>query len=204
MVKPMKLHIGLCAALLAIATCVVEAADLRQEVKQGPVLRAVRTAEPEYKKAAELIQGAEFIVVGEVVDQHPRLTNDSSQVLTEYTVEVSRVLVGDSSRIAPRQRLIARVPGGHLQVEGVAVEFEALDFPIIPWLVPHLFFLERDAADGYRIRGGSQGVWELLPNGRVRSHHPDVKHHPIPLHFNQRPLEFLLDEVNDTLKRGRR
>ncbi len=204
MVKPMKLHIGVCAALLTTATCVVGAADLRQEVKQGPVLRAIRTAEPEYKKAAELIQGAEFIVVGEVVDQHPRLTSDASQVLTEYTVEVSRVLVGDSSRIAPGQRLIARVPGGHLQVNGVAVEFEALDFPTIPWLVPHLFFLERDAADGYRIRGGSQGVWELLPNGRVRSHHPDVKHHPVPLHFNQRPLEFLLDEVNDTLKRGRR
>ncbi len=180
------------------------AADLREEVKRGPVLRAIRTAEPEYKKAAELIQGAEFIVVGEVVDQHPRLSSDAGEVLTDYTIEVSRVLVGDSSRIAPGQRLIARVPGGHLQVNGVAVEFEALDFPAIPWLVPHLFFLERDADDGYRIRGGSQGVWELLANGRVRSHHPDVKHHPVPLHFNQRPLEFMLDEVNDTLKRGKR
>ncbi len=70
--------------------------------------------------------------------------------------------------------------------------------------MPHVFFLERDADDGYRIRGGSQGVWELQANGRVRSHHPDVKHVKVPLHFNQRPLEFMLDEVNDTLKKGKR
>ena len=177
---------------------------MRQEVKQGPVLRAIRTAEPEFKKSAELIQGADFILVGEVLDQRVRLSSHSSQVVTEYTVEVSRVLVGDSSRIAPGQRLIARVPGGHLQVDGVAVEFEALDFPTIPWLVPHLFLLERDAGVAYRIRGGSLGVWELQPNGRVRSRHPDVKHHPVPLHFNQRPLDFMLDEVNATLKKEKR
>ena len=192
------------AALLLAAASLAAAADLRQEVKQGPVLRAIRTAEPEFKKSAEFIQGADFILIGEVLDQRVLLSSDASQVLTEYTVEVSRVLVGDASRIAPGQRLIARVPGGHLQVNGVAVEFEALDFPTIPWLVPHLFFLERDADDAYRIRGGSQGVWELQPNGRVRSHHPDVKHHQVPLHFNQRPLEFMLDEINDTLKRGKR
>ncbi len=180
------------------------AADLREEVKRGPVLRAIRTAEPEYKKAAELIHGTDVILVGEVLDNRALLSRDGSAVLTEYTVEVSRILVGNPAGLAPGTRIRARVAGGHLLVDGVAVEFEALDFPTIPWLVPHLFFLERDADDGYRIRGGSQGVWELLPNGRVRSHHPDVKHHPVPLHFNQRPLEFMLDEVNDTLKRGKR
>ena len=199
----MKTCAHLAAALLVVATPTA-AADLRQEVKQGPVLRAIRTAEPEFKKSAELIQGADFILVGEVLNQRPRLSSDASQVLTEYTIEVTRVLVGDSSRVAPGQRLVARVPGGHLQVDGVAVELEALDFPTIPWLVPHVFFLERDAGDAYRIRGGSQGVWELQPNGQVRSHHPDVKHHQVPLHFNQRPLEFMLDEINHTLKRGKR
>ena len=180
------------------------AADLRQEVKRGPVLRAIRTAEPEYKKAAELILGADFIVVGQVVDQQPRLSSDASRVITEYTIEISRVLIGDASRLAPGHRITVRVPGGHLLVDGVAVEFEALDFPSIPWLVPHVFYLEQDSDGGYRIRGGSQGVWELLPNGRVRSHHPDVKHTRVPLHFNQRPLEFMLDEVNDTLRKGKR
>ena len=197
-------HVAVALLVSPIFVAAAGAADLRQVVKQGPVLRPVLTAEPEYKKAAELIRGTDIILIGEVLDNRPRLTPDGAQVLTEYTIEVSRVLIGDSNSIAPGQHLIVRVPGGHLQVDGVAVEFEALDFPTIPWLVPHVFFLERDADDAYRIRGGAQGVWELQANGRVRSHHPDVKHHPVPLHFNQRPLEFMLDEVNDTLKKGKR
>lgn len=190
--------------LVALLATTVAAADLRQEVKQGPVLRAIRTAEPEYKKASELIHGTDIILVGEVLDNRARLNRDTSAVLTEYTIEVSRVLVGDSAGVAPGRRILARVAGGHLLVDGVAVEFDALDFPTIPWLVPHVFFLERDPDGGYRIRGGSQGVWELQANGRVRSHHPDVKHFKVPLHFNQRTLEFMLDEVNDTLKKGKR
>ena len=199
----MKTCARLAVALLA-AVGLAAAADLRQEVKQGPVLRAIRTAEPEYKKAAELILGTDVILVGEVLDNRALLSRDGSAVLTEYTVEVSRILVGDPAGVAPGQRIRARVAGGHLLVDGVAVESDALDFPTIPWLVPHVLFLEHDADDGYRIRGGSQGVWELQANGRVRSHHPDVRHFKVPLHFNQRPLEFMLDEVNDTLKKGKR
>lgn len=199
----MRIWLSLAVAFLAVAAS-ASGADLRQEVKQGPVLRPLRTAEPEYKKASELIHGTDIILVGEVLDNRPQLSSDGSTVLTEYTIEVSRILVGDSAGIAPGQRIRARVAGGHLLVDGVAVEFEALDFPTIPWLVPHVFFLERDADRGYRVRGGSQGVWELQANGRVRSHHPDVKHFKVPLHFNQRPLEFMLDEVNDALKKGKR
>ncbi|HXE76491.1 MAG TPA: hypothetical protein VNN18_12775 [Candidatus Xenobia bacterium] len=190
--------------LVALLASAAPAADLRQEVKHGPVLRALRTAEPEYKRAAELILGTDFIVIGQVVNQQPHLSSDASQVLTEYTIEVSRVLVGDAKAMAPGALIGARVRGGHLLVDGVAVEFEALDCPPIPWLVPHVFYLEHDAEGGYRIRGGSQGVWELLPSGRVRSHHPDVKHTKVPLHFNQRPLEFMLEEVNETLRKGKR
>src|SRR5512145_301686 len=104
--------------LVALLATTVAAADLRQEVKQGPVLRAIRTADPEYKKAAELIQGTDVILVGEVLDNRAHLSRDGNAVLTEYTIEVGRILVGDPAGLAPGQRIRARVAGGHLQVDG--------------------------------------------------------------------------------------
>lgn len=202
----MRIPLGICLLALLnelpLGAQQAAAGGLRQEVRGGPVLRVIATATPQFKKSAELINGADLIVVGEVLDDRARLTEDGAGVFTDYTVELQRVIADASGRVAPGQRLTLTRPGGQLHVEGVAVNFETLDFPPLPWLVAHLLFLREDGAGRWRLWGGVQGVWRLLPNGRVRSHLSRPQDMWVTLHFNQRELEFVLKEI-ERMRRGK-
>ena len=170
-----------------MATVPAAAGDLRQEVKQGPVLRAIQTAEPEFPGLGPLIIQSDLVVVGEVVAERARLSDDGSLVLTDYTVVVREMLARPEPdrvpAVAAGQRITVTRRGGQMRVEGVAVNIEALDFPRLEWLVPYVFFL-KTAGDAYELHGGAQGVWRMR-DGRVYSHLPDTSAMPVRRLYNR-------------------
>lgn len=183
----MRVFAGLVVSLAITASAPAAAGDLRQEVKQGPVLRTFATAQPEYPGLGPLIIQSDLVIVGEVVAERARLSDDGTQVLTDYTVVVRELLARPEpervAAVAPGQRIVVTKPGGQMQVEGVAVSVEALDFPRLEWLVPYVFFLKQ-AGGGYEPHGGAQGVWRMR-DGRVYSHLPDGSTLPVRRLYNR-------------------
>ncbi len=120
----MKLCARLTSALLLAATAAA-AADLREEVKRGTVLRAITTAGPELPGLGPLILQSDVVAVGEVVAERARLSDDGSEVLTDYTVVVREMLARPEPDRVPAvsagQRITVTRRGGHMQVEGMAV-----------------------------------------------------------------------------------
>ncbi len=149
----------LCSLFVASITF-AQTGDLRQAAKSGPVVRQVLTAGDEFKDGGALIIPCELVVVGQIVDEQPRLAADGAVVLTDYTIEVGEVWIDPKGRVAPGQQVVVSHPGGQMQVDGVPVRIETPDFEPLDWLVPYIFFLDA-AADGYRFRGGAQGVWAV-------------------------------------------
>lgn len=153
---------------LVAGLALAQAGDLRQAAKSGPVVRQVPTAGDEFQDRIALVGPAALVVAGQIVNEKPRLAADGSVVLTDYTLEVSEVWIDPKGRTAPGQRLVVSNPGGQMRLEGVPVRVETPDFEPLAWLVPYIFFLDA-AEDGYRFRGGAQGVWAVRA-GRVYSH----------------------------------
>jgi hypothetical protein len=139
------------------------------------VLRTITTASPELPGLGPLILQSDVVVVGEVVAERARLSQDGSEVLTDYTVVVREMLARPEPDRVPAvsigQRITITRRGGQMLVDGAAVSVEALDCPRFPWLVPYVFFLKQ-AGDRYELHGGAQGVWQIR-NDRVYSHLPD-------------------------------
>ena len=187
MAAPMRTVVLCLLASCLLATLPAAAGDLREEVKQGPLLRAIRTAEPEFPGLGPLIINSDIVVVGEVVAERARLADDGSLVLTDYTVVVRELLARPEPdrvpAVAPGQRITITARGGQMRVEGVAVNIEALDFPRLEWLVPYVFFLKQAGA-AYEPHGGAQGVWRLR-DGRVYSHLPDTSAMPVRRLYNR-------------------
>ncbi len=187
MTSSMKIPASLVVSLLLAASAPAAAGDLRQEVKNGPVLRVIRTAEPEFPGLGPFIIQSDLVIVGEVVAERARLADDGSVVLTDYTVVVRELLARPEPERVPAvsagQRITLTTPGGQMRVEGVAVNIEALDFPRLEWLVPYVFFLPQ-AGDTYEPHGGAQGVWRIR-NGRVYSHLPETAPLPVRRLYNR-------------------
>ena len=184
----MKITCGNALLLLVFAAAVPAAAgDLRQEVKQGPLLLGIRTAEPEFPGLGPLIINSDLVVVGEVVAERARLADDGSLVLTDYTVAVRELLARPEPdrvpAVAAGQHITVIARGGQMRVEGVAVNVEALDFPRLEWLVPYVFFL-KTASGAYEPHGGAQGVWRMR-DGRVYSHLPEDAGLPVRRLYNR-------------------
>ncbi len=195
----MKLCARLTAALLLAATAAA-AADLREVVKGGPVLRAITTAGPELPGLGPLILQSDMVVVGEVVAERARLSDDGSEVLTDYTVVAREMLARPEPdrvpAVASGQRITVTKRGGQMQVEGVAVNIEALDCPRFEWLVPYVFFLKQ-AGNAYELHGGAQGVWRIR-DGRVYSHLPDGFELPVRRLYNRYSVKDLFLWVRGT------
>ena len=155
-------------SLLAAGIALAQTGDLRQAAKSGPVVRQVMTAGDEFKDGAALIIPCELVVVGQIVDEQPRLAADGAVVLTDYSIEVGEVWIDPKGRVAPGEQIVISHPGGQMRVEGVPVRVETPDFEPLEWLMPYIFFLD-PASDGYRFRGGAQGVWAVR-EGRAYSH----------------------------------
>jgi len=184
----MRVSVAILASLLtALGGLSASAADLREEIKQGPVLRVIQTASPELPGLGPLIIQSDVVVVGEVVAERPRLAEDGSIVLTDYTVVVREMLARPEPdrvpAVAAGQRITISKPGGQMQVGGVAVNVEALDFPRLEWLVPYVFFLKQ-TGDTYEPLGGAQGVWRMR-DGRVYSHLPEGSTLPVRRLYNR-------------------
>jgi len=162
-----RIRVVLCL-LFTSGVALAQTGDLRQAVKAGPVVRQVLTAGDEFKDRVALVGPAAIVVVGQIVGEQPRLADDGSVVLTDYTVEISEVWVDPEGRAAPGQQIVVSHPGGQMRVEGVAVRIETPDFGPLEWLLPYVFFLDA-APGGYRFRGGAQGVWAIR-DARVFSH----------------------------------
>jgi len=155
-------------SLFVVSFALAQTGDLRQAAKQGPVVRQVMTAGDEFKDGGALIIPCELVVVGQIVEEQPRLTVDGAIVLTDFTIEVSEVLIDPEGRVAPGERLVVSNPGGQMRVEGAPVRVETPDFEPLEWLVPYIFFLD-PTPESYRFRGGAQGVWAIR-DGRAYSH----------------------------------
>ena len=183
-------------SLLAAGIAFPQTGDLRQAAKLGPVVRQVMTAGDEFKDGAALIIPCELVVVGQIVDEQPRLAADGAVVLTEYTIEVSEVWIDPKGRVTPGQQLVVAHPGGEMRVESVPVRVETPDFEPLEWLVPYIFFLD-PAPDGYRFRGGAQGIWHIQ-DGRAYSHLTRKFDYTVRRLYNGNDLGFFARRVRNT------
>ena len=183
-------------SLFAVSLALAQGGDLRQAVKQGPVVRQVTTAGDEFKDGGALIIPCELVVVAQIVNEQPRLAADGSVVLTDYTIEVSEVWIDPKGRVAPGQQLVVAHPGGEMRVESVPVRIETPDFEPLDWLVPYIFFLD-PAPDGYRFRGGAQGVWAIR-DARAYSHLTRKYDYTVRRLYNGNELGFFSRRVRNT------
>ena len=183
-------------SLLAASIAFSQTGDLRQAARLGPAVRQVMTAGDEFKDGAALIIPCELVVVGQIVDEQPRLAADGAVVLTEYTIEVSEVWIDPKGRVTPGQPLVVARPGGEMRVEGAPVRIETPDFEPLDWLVPYIFFLD-PAPDGYRFRGGAQGIWHIQ-DGRAYSHLTRKFDYTVRRLYNGNDLGFFERRVRNT------
>jgi hypothetical protein len=194
-----RLAFVLAFAFAALSAPTTHAQDLRQAAKQGPVTRAARASEPELADGAALILPCELVVVAQVVDEQARLSDDAAHVLTDYTLEISEVVIDPKRRLPSlreNRRLVVTKLGGELLLDGLPVRVSTPDFPALPWLVPHVFFL--DATDaGLRFRGGAQGVWRL-EGGQAWSHLPRKFDFAVRRLYHGDPADVFLRRVRNT------
>src|SRR3989304_1482839 len=104
----------LCSLFVA-GVALAQTGDLRQAAKRGPVVRQVMTAGDEFKDGGALIIPCELVVVGQIVDEQPRLAAHGSVVLTDYTIEVSAVWIDPKGRVTPGQQPAVAPPGGAIR-----------------------------------------------------------------------------------------
>jgi hypothetical protein len=103
---------------------------------------------------AELVNGADAVVRGRVVDLQTRFDDTGRLVITEATVRVREVLVGE----AP-EYVTVRTVGG--EIGGFRVD--APGFPQLERRQHVVLMIEQnDRADGYRVRGYQQGHFEVV------------------------------------------
>lgn len=161
----------------------VIAPTLRDEVRKNGF--AWQISYPEDRALATfdlLISRSDLILRGRVVDEKTRLSKDELSVLTDYTVEVADLLKDPRHLTSVGGRLVVTKSGGNLLLEGKPVRIDTPNFPPIPWLTPHVFFIQRsDSADAqYYFTGVGIGVLaienrKISCQGRERQRHPATR-----------------------------
>ncbi len=81
-------------------------------------------------------------------------------------------------------RLVVTKSGGNLLLEGKPVRIDTPNFPPLPWLSPHVFFIKRsDSADAqYYFTGAGIGVL-AIENGKISCQGRERQRHPATREF---------------------
>ena len=171
----------LCSLDVAVAVRgQVSSPTLRDEVRKNGFVW--RTSYPEDRTLAtfdDLISRSDLILRGRVVDEKTRLSKDELSVFTDYTIEVVDLLKDPQHLTSVGSRLVVTKGGGNLLLDGKPVRVDTPNFPPIPWLTPHVFFVGRsDSADAqYYFTGAGIGVVAIEKSKTVCSG-PERRRHP--------------------------
>lgn len=156
------------------ASAQVRAPTLRDEVRQKGFVRT--STHPEARSLAtfdQLVGRSDLIICGRVVDERTRLSPDEYFVLTDYTIEVLEIFKDATHEAKVGDRLVVTKMGGNLVLEGKPVRMDTPEFPPIPWIAPHLFFVARwggaDAPAQYGFTGVAAGVF-AIHRGTIACH----------------------------------
>ncbi|MFQ5696178.1 MAG: hypothetical protein ACE5HB_09335 [Terriglobia bacterium] len=139
----------------------------------GRAQRTIRPATMTFHGLRQRRAASDLVVRGRVIGQTTTLSEDGSQLRTDYTLDVIDVLMAGGSGQGS-STLRVRVPGGNLLREDLVISVANELFPPLPWVREHVFFLLRDAHEEglYRFLGGAQGAFRRDHNNRTRCHLP--------------------------------
>ncbi|HXE74598.1 MAG TPA: hypothetical protein VNN18_03035 [Candidatus Xenobia bacterium] len=116
----------------------------------------------------DLVTRSNYIIRGRVVDEKTRLSEDERHVVTDYTIEVLEVFKQENGSPSVGERLVVSKRGGNVVVEGHPIRYDTPWSPPVPWLVEHVFFVQRSQSR-YRsgpliFTGFELGIFELGKN----------------------------------------
>ena len=184
----MKKHIALAALLCLIVSALVFAIakhrtaalpqtrsdvrgkSLREQAKKAGSVTA--TARPtnlrRYDDMESLARESNVIVLGAVQSKASHLLAPAEKVIvTDYIVNANQVFKGE---LRSRQPITVRGPGGRVDFgDGTFAEVKLPDF----WNNPeigksYVFFLEKREEGYFVLRGGPQGLFEVMPEGTIQ------------------------------------
>lgn len=117
-----------------------------------------------------LVKRSSLIILGQVVNESARLSEDESTVLTDYTISISEILKDSRKEFNVGDRVVVSKYGGSTILEGKPVEIDNTTFPPIAWRTSGLFFVVRadkpNAFWKYTFTRNDFGVW-LFKNGKL-------------------------------------
>lgn len=129
---------------------------------------------------ADLYRNCETVVLGRVVASRVHLSEDETEIWTEYTVEVHRVVSArkETEAPAPGSSVVVDVPGGTLLFDGKPFTYEIDGMPTLYPEEKAFLFLTASPlgaqAAGYRVPNGPEGIFRVR-NGLVehRGYHDE-------------------------------
>jgi hypothetical protein len=150
-----RLRNCLCGALLGIAASTAFAPFAVSRVHAAVVMALDLPA---------LVQASDAVVVAKTLSQASRMTNGGRRIVTDYTLQVERVLKGTAHA---NDRIVVTLLGGTVGDLALTVPGEA-SFDVGSRSVA--FLRKAQSGDGFRVVGMAQGVMPVAPvsaNNRV-------------------------------------
>lgn len=181
-----------------------EATSLREEVRRQGFARRVVISDSFLLNSPEaLVRESDLVIQGRVVSEKTRLSKDERDVWTDYTVEVLGVLKDDSKLVKTGDRLAVTKKGGNFSLDGKPIRVDTPDFPPIPWITPHVFFVARwddPGGDGnYHFLGAGLGVVPIR-HGKADCGTASKSNHPAVKPFCGKPEAELIDFLKKEIR----
>ena len=181
----MNAHKALMAALtLGVMVVGVSAQDtIREIIRAGGGGLSVVDSFEYAPSMADLYRNCEAVVLGRVVDSRVHLTEDETEIWTEYRIEVSRVVSAreETDAPVPGSEILVGQPGGTMLIEGKPFVYEVDGMPTLyPGEKVFLFVAAVSAgaqATSYRVPSGPEGMFRVR-NGLVEPRGIRDKDHP--------------------------
>lgn len=148
---------------------------------------------------------ADVVVDARLVRPRARLSDDKTQIYTDYDMVPSRVVrskIGDiltSQSPGMRAPLVLSVLGGVIVIDGKTVQATNARMKFIKGGGRYLVFASRQRANGFVPVGGPGGIFEVLDTGRVN---PLLKTSQLNPDMDDVPFEEIVRKID--MPSGRR
>ena len=112
------------------------------------------------------------MVVGSPEYAAPELSSTGDSIDTHFVVRISEVIKG-GSRFSVGDAIFVSLPGGKLDFDdGTSAEVQTPGFESMAMGKQYVLFLyqNRNGSNVLLLTGGPQGLFELQPNGKTKSH----------------------------------
>lgn len=153
--------VGLLSAPVTIAANDATAASIKEQVRQTGAFERIVVAKDNQLQLAGLVGNSELIVEASVVGTKSFLSDDGTDIYTDYSVKVNTI-VKNARRpgLRPGNVVIVRRDSGEILVDGrpaVSIENEFPPFRLNERYV--LFLTPEDGGSVYTVFGGAKGAF---------------------------------------------